>query len=660
MVIRFFVFTIFILSFCNVQGQQFEYKLGDVTVAELEQKKHPIDESAPAAILFSKGETYMMYQKGEGFKLVTEVDMKIKIYNKDGYSWANKAISYYDPGSNRETVDISKAYTYNLEDGKVKKARLKNEGEFTEEVNKYWKVKKIVMPEVKEGSIVEYRYMITSPLISSFPEWRFQEEIPVNHSMYTTKIPEYFNYTPNFRGYYIPKVSKKTTSKNIAMGGSSTASPLNYQEAVTTYELTDVPAMKDESFINTIDNYISSIEHEITMISYPNEPIQSFSTTWEAVAKTIYENDNFGNELNKTGYFEDDIAALLSGITKPEEKMNAVYNFVKNRMNWNEYYGYSSIDGVRKAYKEKVGNIADINLMLTAMLRYAGLDANPVLVTTRSSKIALFPNRTAFNYVVSAVQLGEDMVLLDATSKSALPSILPFRALNWTGRLIKKDGTSQAIEMIPKSPSMESVSVMATLDQEGNLSGQVKEQYYDYNAYAFREGNSTLSNESNRQRLEKKHNGIAIEEYSIEGSKDLAEPVAEKYDFTHNGIADIIGDKIYINPLLFFSIDENPFKQEKREYPIDFVYPRQDRFMINITLPDGYAVESVPEPASIAMEQGIAGFTYNIVASGNRIQLRGVMQISYATIPQDYYGALKDFFQKVIEKQGEKIVIART
>jgi hypothetical protein len=57
-----------------------------------------------------------------------------------------------------------------------------------------------------------------------------------------------------------------------------------------------------------------------------------------------------------------------------------------------------------KAYKDKTGNVAEINLMLTAMLRYAGLNANPVLVSTRSNGIAMFPNRTAFNYVIAAVE----------------------------------------------------------------------------------------------------------------------------------------------------------------------------------------------------------------------------------------------------------------
>ncbi|KAF2520230.1 DUF3857 domain-containing protein [Flavobacterium salilacus subsp. salilacus] len=672
MKIRLIALFVLFSSHITLQAQEFEYELGEVTKEELAQTSHPLDKDASAAILFSKGETYMIYSEREGFELITEVDMKIKIYNKDGYDWANRSIQFYDPGSDREEVSISKAYTYNLEDGSIKKTKLKSEGEFTEEVNKYWKRKKIVMPDVKEGSIIEYRYKITSPHISTFPEWRFQEGIPVDHSKYVTKVPEYFTYTPNFRGYHMPKVTQEKVSKSISFTTKNRSegmvtqttfdnSKVDYLETITGYEFTNLPAMKDESFVSNINNYTASIEHEITMIKYPNQPLKSFSATWEDVAKSIYDNENFGVELKKTGYFEEDINALLSGLKTSEEKMNAIYYYVRDKMNWNEYYGYSCQEGVKKAYKDKVGNIADINLMLTAMLRYAGLDANPVLVTTRSNKIALFPNRDAFNYVIAAVQSGNKTILLDATSKSAKPDILPIRAINWLGRLIKKDGVSGEIPLLPTTPSMESISLLATLDADGKLKGQLKTQYFDYNAYAFRERYTSLSKESRIERIEESYKGIEVNNYEIANAKDFDKPVTEQYEFTHNGDGniDIIGDKIYINPMFFLTQSENPFKQEKREYPVDFIFPRQDRYMISVTLPEGYTVESVPQSLSLAMEQNIGSFNYNVVVNDNQLIVRAMLQLNYASIPQDYYLTIKDFFQKTIEKQNEKIIITK-
>jgi hypothetical protein len=647
-----------------------EYELGEVTKAELEEKQHHTDASAPAAILYSKGQSYMEYSQGKGFMLVTEVDMKIKIYTKDGYEWANKIIPFYSSDSDRETVDISKAVTYNLVDGVIKKTKLKSEGEFTEQTNKFWKQTKIMLPDVKEGCIVEYRYTIHSPFTSVLPEWRFQEGIPVNHSEYTTRLPEYFTFSPNFRGYYQPKVVKTSQNRSItltsksrpAQSGHTTFSSdkIDYAELRTQYVLENVPAMKMERYTNNINNYTASIEHELSMVKYPDEPLKSYSTNWADVAKTIYKYDSFGNELSKTGYFEEDLTALLAGLTTSVQKTAAIFSYVKNRMNWNNYMGYSCNDGVKKAYKDKVGNVAEINLMLTAMLRHAGVEANPVLVSTRANKVALFPSTSAFNYVIVAVDIDGKRMLLDATSKSAMPNILPTRAINWVGRLIKKDTTSEPVDLSPQGISKEVINLQVQLAADGKITGKARDQYFDYNAFSYREAFLNISKESYLESMEKQYKGIEIGEYKVTNDKDLSKPVIEDYDFTHSGMADIIGDKMYISPLLFFTQTENPFTQDKREYPVDFVFPHQDKYMINIAVPAGYTIESLPVAAAVGMDGNMGTFRYNVASPlPNQIQIGVTLDINQALISAEDYPTLKDFYQKVIEKQSEKIVLKR-
>ena len=648
-----------------------KYELGSVTKEELEEKTHPLEPSAGAAILHSKGLSRMVYSERDGFSLVTEVEMKIKIYNKDGYDWANKAITFYSHENDRESVDVTKAVTYNLTGGAVKKTKLKSEGEFVETLNKMWKQKKIMMPDVKEGSIIEFEYVIRSPFISVLPEWRFQESIPVNHSEYTTKIPEYYVFNPNFRGYFAPKVTRSGSTASItsvnkertgvyATKTTFSTDKTDYQENTIVYSLDNLPAMKDESYVNNIDNYSASIEHELSMTKYPNSPIKTYSNNWEDVANTIYKFDDFGPELKRTGYFEADVTALITGVTAPAEKAAVIFNYVKNRMNWNKFTGYSCDTGVKKAYTDKVGNTAEINLMLTAMLRYAGLDANPVLVSTRSNKIALFPARTAFNYVIAAVTIDNKILLMDATTKWGTPNVLPMRAINWNGRLIRKDGTSAEVALTPQAISKEIISMTATLDKDGVVTGRARDTYFDYNAFLFRENYNGLSQESYLEKLENNHKGMEISNYKLTNDKDTAKPVVEDYDFKHNNVADIIGDKMYINPMLFLATAENPFKQEKREYPIDFVFPHQDKYTIGINLPDGYVVESLPQPVSLAMEDNLGSFKYNLVATGKQIQIAVSMDINTATIGPDYYATLKSFYQKMIEKQNEKIVLKKS
>ncbi|MDR6966336.1 hypothetical protein J2X31_000329 [Flavobacterium arsenatis] len=651
-------------------GNAQELELGKVSIKELEEKMHPKDTSAVASVLYSKGHTYFNYTESSGFVVVTEVETRIKIYKKEGYDWANKSIRYYIGATPNERVSFSKAVAYNLVDGKIEKTKLKSDGEFTEQVNKYWGLKKIAMPNVKEGTVIEYRYTIESPYITSFPDWEFQAGIPVNYSEYKTSTPEYFTYSSHFKGFVVPKVTKLKENKSITFTSkersdglvvktSFSSEKVDYAVNVVKYVEENLPAMIDEDYVNNINNYKSIVVHELAMSKMPNGTAKHYSTDWESVVKTIYKNEDFGAELNKTNYFEEDINAVLAGMTNKNDKINAIFNFVKSRMNWNDYYGYSCDQGVKTAYKQKTGNTAEINLMLTAMLRHAGLAARPVLVSTRSNGISYFPNRTAYNYVIAAVEGDNKIILLDATDKFTQPNILPFRALNWMGKLIREDGSSVDIDLMPNMLSKEAITMNYKIEANGEISGKIRKQYTDYNAEVFRQRFVGQKEDAYLENLENKMNKIEISDYKRDNEKEMQLPVVETFSFSGSGLCDVVGDKMYFSPMIFFATDKNPFIQEKREYPVDFGFPFQDKYVISIDLPEGYAIESAPKPINVQTDTKLFGFSYNIVPTGNRIQLIFSMDMNTSIVSSENYEALKDVFQKLVAKQNEKIVLKK-
>jgi len=669
--IKFFSLSVLLLFFTKLTAQ--EFKLGKVSIAELEQKVHPKDSSAVAAILYKKGKSRIEYDQNDGFVTLTDIETRVKIYKKEGYDWANQEVWYYNMVGLTEKVFFADAYTYNLVNGKIEKTKLKSEGTFDEVLNKYRGQKKITMPNVKEGSVIEYRYTIKSPSDRLIREWDFQSSIPVNYSEFSTYVPEYYVFNSRQKGYIFPKVSIQKNPKSITFtskertssGGFSpvkteySVDKLDYIETQTTYIAQDFPAMKDEAYVNNVDNYLSSIQHELSLVKFPNQPIKPLSTDWVSVAKTIYDNESFGAELNKTGYFEDDLKALLAGKNTTDEKILAILNHVKTNVKWNKYTGYDCDLGVRKAYKEKTGNIADINLMLTAMLRYAGLTADPVLVSTRSNGIALFPNRTAFNYVVARVETPNGSVLLDASDKFSVPNVLPIRTLNWYGRLIRKDGSSEEIDLMPSKPSNDIVFMNYSIDAEGKVTGKTRRQMSDYNALITRDNIDGVKEETYLEKLENENNKIEISEYSRTNEKEILLPLVETYSFTGNNLCEVIGGKIYVSPMLFFTNNKNPFKQETREYPVDFGFPFLDKYNITIQIPEGFTVETLPAPTNINMEGNLGSFKFIIANTGNTLQINIAHQINEATFSTEKYEMLKEYYKGMIAKETEKIVLKR-
>lgn len=666
------VVVVFLMITMNSYSQK--YKLGNVTIDELKESIHPKDTSAQAAYLFKKGRTYFEYSQQYGFKVVTEISAKIKIYKTEGLELGDQKMRFYTDGDLKETVLLSDAVTYNLVDGKVVKSKLKGENEFVEKINKYWSQKKITMPNVKPGSIIEFKWLVKSPNYGGLRDWYFQSFVPVNYVEYVTEVPEYFVYTVNQRGYHSPKVTQDKNTGRITLGGferegygvpgapvksSYEKNEVEYLQTLTTYKAEHLPAMKDEGFVNNIGNYISSISFDLSSTKFPSSPMKSYATDWETVVKRIYENEDFGAELNKTNYFEEDIAALLKGITAPDEKIMAIYNFVKSNIKWNSNTGYSCDEGVKSAYKKKTGTAAEINLMLVAMLRHAGLNADPVILSTRSNGVPLFPSRSAFDYTIAAVQWQGETLLMDATEKYGFINILPERAINWSGRLIKPDGTSQMVELTPNVHSKSIVNLMASVKEDGIVSGRIRNQYFDYYALNFRDKHADKTEESYIESLEGKFKGLEIEEYKIANKKELSKQVVEDFTFKNSGLVDKISDKLYFNPMLFLAQTLNPFVSEKREYPIDFVFPKQEKTTISINLPEGYTVESLPKAAVIKMDENIGSFSYEIVNVGNQIQVSVTQTLNWIVVPGNYYGILKNFYKSLVEKQTEKVVLKK-
>ena len=176
------------------------YKFGKVSKEELGEKMYPLDSTAEAAYLYDSRRTYFNYNKNEGFQIITEIHQRIKIYKKDGIDEGNITIPYYSPDSGeKETVIGIKGNTYNLEGGKIVKEKLSKKAIFKEQRSKYISLKKIAMPSINEGSVIEISYKRIYPYYR-ISELQFQYNIPVKKLEHRVEIPEYFVFNKRAKG----------------------------------------------------------------------------------------------------------------------------------------------------------------------------------------------------------------------------------------------------------------------------------------------------------------------------------------------------------------------------------------------------------------------------------------------------------------------------
>ncbi|MBS7231825.1 DUF3857 domain-containing protein [Flavobacterium psychroterrae] len=649
------------LGILNTKAQN--YELGKVTITELKEKSNPKDTTAPATILFKKARTYFTYDKDKGFYANHVYEFKIKIYKKEGLKWADQKVHFYIgyESLNEDRLEFSNAVTYNLENGSIVKTKLDNQGTFKKKVNKFWNEKTITLPNVKVGSIIEYRYILKSENIVKLPDFDFQFDIPVSYFEYKTDIPEYYIYKPILTGSHKIEAESKFTNANQSFADEhNMTKSISYKQISAFYKGKDIPALTNEPFVDNIKNYTGSIHHELERVRYPDQPVKDYAMTWEGVATSIFKSENFGKELNEKSFLLEDVKRLLTNVESQNERLNIIFKFVQSKMNWNEVNDCFTDKGVKKAYADQLGNIAEINFILINMLKLGGIDVNPVLVSTIENGVPVYPTRTGFNYVIAAAEIDGKQILLDASHKFTYPGILPLNILNWKGRLIKDDGSSTEINLVPTKTSREASTLLVKIDDLGKIEGKIKIQRTDYDAYIFRIENANKAQENYLEKLEEKLGDLKISNYTIENKKtNFQDPVIETFGLVSENHVDIIGGKIFINPLLFFTRSKNPFNQETRQMPVYFGYPTQEKINVNLEIPEGYIVESLPTPVRIVSENKEIVYLLNISNEGNKIQISSSKEINNSIFAADQYEGLKNLFQKMVASQNEKIVLKK-
>lgn len=609
-------------------------KFGKVSVKEFNTDLDEIFTDADAVVLFKYRETKLAYYKYQGWKIETTIHERIRINNNKGLNNATKKINYYIKGV-RENVSI-KANTYNLENGEIIKTKLEKSNIFSQNLNEKWAEKVFTMPNVSKGSIVEWEYTTYSNYILDVEDGILQYNIPIKYLKIELKMP----YELEFKYLINPKHKDKIKNTN----GFSII-------------LKNIQPLKEEPYSRNIELFRDKIIFEIS--STKHDEGKKYTETWDNVSNTVNKHQKIGKQLKSNNYYKADLDDLLKNITDKDSIISEVYNFVKRKIVWNKKYGKLVNVGLKKAYLNGSGNVAEVNLLLISMLRSKGINANPILVSTRNFKTPYYPTFKNYNYIIVGVEFNNQITILDATEKNAPINILPLRAISERGRYINEDNSSFFVNLTPTNIALDKKTVNVKIDLLGKISGTMRSVYT--NNYALNERNKLgyLSTESVIKSLENKYNNIEIEKVRLNNTKKIDKPFIVSSKFTLINGVELINDKVYFSPLFFLQKLENEFKSEKRNLPIDFGFPWGIAYEINIDIPKEYKTENIPENIIIKLENTKGFFSYKTLVHDDKLVVYVKYQINTNKINPEFYADLKDFYSKIVLKQSEKVVLIK-
>lgn len=670
-----FLGLIVTLVSCSVLAQKQPIKFGDIPIEDLKMKVYNKDSSAAALILCDFGQSSLDYTETDGFTLNFERITRIKILSKDGLDWATFEVPLYREGGANEKFSSLKAVTYNLENGKTVESKLKSDAVFKEKVNENIDMMKFTLPNVREGSIVEVSYRVNSDFVFNFQDWEFQSTIPIRWSEYRANIPEYFQYDKYMQGYISLSINETNdvpgfitiTSKERGPSGFSGNSPtqftnekIDFKESRSRWVSQDVPAFKPEPFITTSKDYISKMNFELASTKFPNSGYKSYMGTWADISKLFSESSNFGREVSGNGFLKKLVEGITSAHTTPEQKIAAINNYVKQNIQWNGSTQKVTSTPLKKVLEDKKGTSAEINLLLASMLEKAGFKVFPVLVSTRDHGFVRESTAISsqFNYVLCLVKLDEKQILLDATDKLLATGVLPERCLNGNGFVVSGDAGFSWVPL--KSPVKSKTYYHAdlVLSPDGELKGKVQGDRSGYYASKSRSAYLSKGEDVYVKEFVGNHPWV-IEKSEFINAIDVSEAFKEIYNMSITDHVTATSEIMYINPFIVLQEEQNPFKLETREYPVDFGSPLEKLYICKITIPEGYVVDEIPQSRLFKLPDNMAKFTYSVSHTGNAIAITSNLQINSSLFSQEQYPNLREFYNQVVAKHSEQIVLKK-
>ena len=641
-----------------LRGQTSDVKFGSPTKEELAMTSYAPDESAPAVVLYKSTRTWYDVIAGD-FKVYTEVKTRIKILKPEGKEYADVEIPYLDNPQERsasETITGLKAWAYNLENGKIVKTKMESNNIAHERVDKSHMLLKFSVPQVKEGTVVEYQYKKESGYYFYIDTWVAQTDIPVAYTYYNLLIPEYFLFNIDESG--IVKTENKVSQESIrfidASGDALSCTATRYE-----FEGRDLPALKSDSYVFCTLDYCKKVTAELRGLEVPGALYKNFTSTWEEIGVSLMNDEDFGKRIKRTSPIKDLLAS--SGVEKETDvvkKMAGIYTALKSRLKWNGKYRLFA-ESASKVMKDGSGSNADLNFILISAYREAGLDARPVVMSRRTmGRLPLsHPSVNKLNTFVVGVVDGQTAHFIDASVEDGYIDVLPPTLLTEQGLLLSDDGKGNWLNLQSLEASKANAVIEGTIDPDGTIKGTYSAQLHANLAAAlkgeFREADDSVKYVNKMA----ERDGITISEYAIDNRTAFLPMATERFSFTKKAEAD--GTHIYFNPLVIPVISESPFKAVNRTLPVEYPYKYMTTIAASMQLPEGYEVEEMPKPLNITTEDKMLSVRVNYALQGTKLLVQYRFIVGKTLFLPQEYDILRQLYDSMVEKCSEMAVLKK-
>jgi hypothetical protein len=621
-----------------------------------------LDPDAHAIILADYGILYF----DNMMELKLKRHTRVQILNPDESDYTEITVVHNNDNRRRRLDDL-RAQTLNPSDDGVVATELDGDDFYMEEFSNGWRETKFTFPNLRPGSVVEYNYELTISNPTTLETWNFQHDEPIVHSEYRVYIPDPLVYSIFQRGYY--QFSDHTTFLYNPNYNLSSNFNQNLGGVAHRWVMKDMPAIRDEPYMTTVDDYRSKIRFQLRQVreiatgsGYTTGYGEDVLDSWPSISTQLYRSKDFGREIRTNRAIRNKVEELTEGLDSDLEKAQAIYDYISKSVLWDGRRGLFPDAGVRDAFEDGGGNGPDITLLLVSMLDEADIEATPLLISRRDHGM-IDPDITLidqFNHVIAHAEIDGESYLMEPLYQDLPFGMLTSDSHNGQGlEIVRRD--AGWVDISPSVNRSHRLLAIVAMDENAELSGQVQSSMDGYAALdhrrELREQNTTAE-EFSRNELLTGLPDSEVTDIELTGVDDVSSPIGTNFSFSNDAAAQQAGDFIYFNPFFMHQIDENPFQLRDRNFPVNYDTGMSYSFTLNLQLPPGYELEEAPQ--SIQHNIG-RDLLYRQIAreAGNQLQIMTTFQVNKLMFTPDEYEFLREFYNNVVSSQAEQIVLKR-
>ena len=319
-------------------------------------------------------------------------------------------------------------------------------------------------------------------------------------------------------------------------------------------------------------------------------------------------------------------------------------------------------------FTHRYGDCKDKATVLSSMLTQIGVKSYYVLVNTERGIVnEKSPPMAYFNHMIIAISLPE------ASYSKGMPGLFQHPKL---GRLLIFDPTNEFVpfgqipsyeqanygllvgdqggELIPlplSTPEANGIRRAAKLKllPDGTLQGEIEERYTGFNAMigrAFFQHETENDRKKIIERLVANSLGnFQLDKYELLNADDIDQDLIIKFNFSAAHYAKNAGSMLLVRPRVLGEL-AGPWDANKpRHYAYEFRGPFLDRDTVEISLPEGFKVDELPDPAKVTFP--FAEYVSKTESGEGVLKYTREYKQTASEVPLEHVDELKKFFSQI-------------